>query len=416
MDDPTDGNIPNPVPLTYSYLIEVKDNVIFYKDDSKDYHIDSFNIIKEYSDGSSEQIELNVHNITDFDSSSLGNKTLKIDIDDFSFTQNIDIIENRVDYIETEDGITITAFTLTTPQMVVPRTINGKVVTKLDWPCFYEDQTIVNVSLPEGLIEIGQGVFESSTIESIIIPDSVTKLNVGSFAGSKLKILHLGNSLEEIPLGAFNNCLLENLIIPDNIKSIGVNAFSKNSISTIEFGNGLEIISDGSFQFNKIEEVNLPNGVRSIGTNSFSSNNLNKIVIPDTISTIEESAFLANGFDIDVTIPDDFNTSNNLILIFGIEPVTVNSVSKPILFDEEAQIQFKKWAEEKQATVINYRYSRLTVNPYELELTIYTRARENYLYIIQRNNSVYEYSEYLNDSIVSKLTSESLIEVILSSI
>lgn len=84
-----------------------------------------------------------------------------------------------------------------------------------------------NVSIPEGVKQIGAGCFEGNTkLKSITIPQTVKKISEDAFNGCiKLSNVELPNMLESIEDRAFKDTSLKSVIIPDSVKEIGLGAF-----------------------------------------------------------------------------------------------------------------------------------------------------------------------------------------------
>lgn len=70
------------------------------------------------------------------------------------------------------------------------------------------NKSVANVGIPEGVTEIGDGVFRNFTsLKSVIIPASVTKIGEGAFKGCKsLKSVVISASITEIGMSAFLDC------------------------------------------------------------------------------------------------------------------------------------------------------------------------------------------------------------------
>ncbi len=91
------------------------------------------------------------------------------------------------------------------------------------------DESIKDVTLPNGLVHIGGGAFSRTKIEKITIPKSV--VSIGDYAFGDLKNI-------------------EKIVIPDNVKTIGKNAFSGcKNLRYIKLPKKLKSITEDSFSF-----------------------------------------------------------------------------------------------------------------------------------------------------------------------
>lgn len=84
-------------------------------------------------------------------------------------------------YVEKDDGsVSITDYTGKEAAVVVPSVISGKPVTALSAMAFTSTGSYTTVTLPDGLVSIGDFCFlGNQTIEMLVIPASVTEIGTG---------------------------------------------------------------------------------------------------------------------------------------------------------------------------------------------------------------------------------------------
>lgn len=91
---------------------------------------------------------------------------------------------------------------------------------------------IQEITLPEGLEEIGSKAFLSHRIRNLWIPASVKKIGSQAFANNKkfrtLRQIYLEEGVEEIGNNAFKSALVEELYIPKSLKKLDSTAFNDN--------------------------------------------------------------------------------------------------------------------------------------------------------------------------------------------
>lgn len=91
------------------------------------------------------------------------------------------------------------------------------------------DESIKQITLPNGLLSIGGGAFGGTKIKNVTIPDSV--VSIGNYAFGDMKNI-------------------KKLVIPDNVKKIGKNAFSGcKNLRYIKLPKDLKSITEDSFSF-----------------------------------------------------------------------------------------------------------------------------------------------------------------------
>ncbi len=129
------------------------------------------------------------------------------------------------------------------------------------------------VSIPDSVEEIGEGVFAGSGISAITLPSSLTEVGAQAFKGcKKLTRVVLPEGCTAIGANAFTDCpMLESINIVDCTKmtSIGDYAFKGCSKLVAELPASLEKIGIDAFRGTSIKTAFISNKVTSIGANAF---------------------------------------------------------------------------------------------------------------------------------------------------
>ena len=183
-------------------------------------------------------------------------------------------------------------------EMVMPVTLGGATVTRVDYGAFQYKKEITKMTLPWCIRTIGGEAFQycsaltainipngvttidsyafrgCSSLAKVDLPDTVTSIGTQAFAYcSNLEALQLSAQLTSIPNYAFHSCFkLKKIEIPANVKTIGDNAF---------------------FSCNAAASLSLPAGLTTIGWQAFHQcSSLTLLSIPSGTSSIDESAFV----------------------------------------------------------------------------------------------------------------------------
>ena len=135
----------------------------------------------------------------------------------------------------------------------------GKGITRIGDNAFelYDDTGTLTVTLPEGLVSIGDGAFEYGNMTSITFPSSLREIGANAFSGASwLSSVYLNDGLETLGDSAFygawngigNNTSLTSVRIPSSLKNWGRNTFSGHSnLSSITLEPGLTMVGENAF-------------------------------------------------------------------------------------------------------------------------------------------------------------------------
>jgi len=152
-------------------------------------------------------------------------------------------------------GVRITRFTRNRSEVRIPSQIRGESVIEIGHSAFSEGLWVrlTSVTIPDGVVSIGDEAFAGNRLVTITIPDSVTSIGRNAFARNQLT----------------------NVTIPDSVTSIGGHAFASNRLTS----------------------VIIPDSVTSIGEMVFALNlNLAYVTIPDSLANINSEVFLGTPF------------------------------------------------------------------------------------------------------------------------
>ena len=100
-------------------------------------------------------------------------------------------------------------------------------VTHIGDYAFCSCANLASVTIPEGVMSIGEIAFSDTGLTTVEIPASVTSIEVGVFAGcSALTSVTIPNGVTSIGNGAFTQSGLTSINIPATVTSIGNSAFA----------------------------------------------------------------------------------------------------------------------------------------------------------------------------------------------
>jgi multidrug efflux pump subunit AcrA (membrane-fusion protein) len=152
-----------------------------------------------------------------------------------------------------DDGvITITGYTGTSTDVVIPASINGKPVTSIGDMAF-EDNQLTGVTIPNSVTSIGDMAFEDNQLTSVTIGSSVTSIGMRAFGNNPLVSVIIPGSVTVIDSRAFAGYgPLTSITIGADV-TLEDSAFS-GDFKTVYDGNGKQAgtyTSDDSYQWTK---------------------------------------------------------------------------------------------------------------------------------------------------------------------
>ncbi|MBU5489584.1 leucine-rich repeat domain-containing protein [Butyricicoccus intestinisimiae] len=248
---------------------------------------------------------------------------------------------NGFEYTVTGDEATITGYTGSAKNIVIPSELGGKPVTAIGEKAFEGYKNIVNIYIPKTIKAIGEDAFQNATSNlirficyegtenewaNIAIQKGNEELNpreacfrlyecnlsgdmvyqasddaatLVRYFGSDSKVdipAELGGKpVTEIGDNAFAYYRsLTEVTIPKSVTSIGDGAFdSCSSLTEATISEGVTSIREFAFAYcSSLTEVTIPEGVTSIGVGAFQGcNNLTEVTIPKSVTSIGDRAF-----------------------------------------------------------------------------------------------------------------------------
>lgn len=185
---------------------------------------------------------------------------------------------------------------------------------------FIYNKNLVNVTLPDGLLYIGDGAFSGcDSLSSITLPTCLAYIGDGAFCGCKLSEITLPLGLTHIGYGAFKSMQIKNVISKSpyfnynngcliDLHARSVIAFLSDKES-VEVPTGITHIGDEAFYDCKnLINLILPDEIKSIGKGSFCCCvNLNTIKLPANLTHIGNDAFSSCDSLSDISLPDSLS-------------------------------------------------------------------------------------------------------------
>lgn len=178
----------------------------------------------------------------------------------FIFTLSIKCYSNSSDFTYTLDSnnlATLTSYKGTSSSITIPSTIDGYTVTKIANHAFNENRnstngsTLVNVTISEGIVNIGDFAFAGCTnLEKIILPETLSSLGDQTFLGcSSLNSINIPSNLKQLRTFVFQETGFTEFTIPEHFESIGASVFRIcTKLKTVKVFSKNLVYSEGVFE------------------------------------------------------------------------------------------------------------------------------------------------------------------------
>jgi hypothetical protein len=239
-------------------------------------------------------------------------------------------VEAQLNYTTINGTVTITGYTGTGIEVIIPDTIACLPVTRIGDRAF-QYTALKSIAISDSVRTIGDNAFYVSQLTNVIVGNGVTTIGTNAFAHSYwLVSVSLGSGVASIGNTAFVGCFnLATINFPDSLTNIGVDAFYNCAMTGVRIPRGVTAM-DSAFRYCFcLTNLTIAEGVNNIGDSSFyECRNLASITIPDSLTYIgAESFFLCTNLTT-VTIPNGVTTIGQNA--FGLSGLVSASIGRSV--------------------------------------------------------------------------------------
>ena len=169
-------------------------------------------------------------------------------------------------------------------------------VTSIGFGAFYGTTVLEEISVPYGIVSIGDRAFSCCTkLSHVDLPGSLEVIGEYAFEVDRaLTEITIPDSVNRIKKGAFCRCSgLTGITVPDSVTSLGTYAFEYcEALTSAVLPCGLTSIPNNLFTgCRKLASVNIPENVTVIGECAFDYSALTSVTFPDGLTEIKAMAF-----------------------------------------------------------------------------------------------------------------------------
>lgn len=152
---------------------------------------------------------------------------------------------------------------------------------------FYQCSALTDITLHEGLEELGNCCLSDIGAAELTIPSTIRKCDSFCHGYRYLRKVIFADGIENIPYHCLKGTAIQEVVLPDSVKTISGDAFNQcKQLSTVNLPEGLETINPNAFSnTTKLEEITIPSTLKSARA-AFHSSGLKKVVFADGIETV----------------------------------------------------------------------------------------------------------------------------------
>ena len=192
----------------------------------------------------------------------------------------------------------------------IPSQIDGNPVKSIGSAAFYDNDDIISVIVPEGVVSIGDAAFQLCL---------------------KMANISLPSTLNSIGEQCFQHCIeLSSIIIPDNVTVLNDSTFYDCSkLTDIQLHDNITTLGPQSFVGVPIESFIFPKNLVSIGSFAFAGTKIKNIVIPDHVKVLEMNAIDSLPEVVSIVLPSSISKMN-AYLVSGCPKLETISIPKSV--------------------------------------------------------------------------------------
>ena len=167
--------------------------------------------------------------------------------------------------------------------------------------------------IPNGVVELADGLFSGKTITSMVVPESIKHINNSLFRNCKqLESITLSNGIKSIGDYAFRDCVsLKSVVLPDSVTELGQYAFyGCSAMESIVLSNQLTKLNQYTFtSCSGLTSIEIPDSITTIDYECFwRCYSLKTVTLHENLTTLGNWAFEACSGLTTINLPDSLTT------------------------------------------------------------------------------------------------------------
>lgn len=208
------------------------------------------------------------------------------------------------DWIVGKDG-ELAEYTGSDTAVEIPDTISGRPVTVILAEVFKDNESIVSVTIPEGVTKIASSTFENcANLETVVFPSTLEEIQQNAFLGCpKLADVVLPAAVTSIGDYAFYESG-SGSFTAEGPAVYGARALEDTTFESISIGAGSDLSAEAVFSGTQAVDVTIGEGSTGLGKSAFNAAaNVRELILPDSMTVLGENALAGMSSLKKLTLP-----------------------------------------------------------------------------------------------------------------
>lgn len=225
--------------------------------------------------------------------------------------------------------ITITGYEGKLNDIVIPKKINGKVVTKISAGAFEGFSQMKSVKIPGSVKDIS-GAFRGCTgLKKVELEEGIENMDSAFYGCKSIEKIKLPKTIKSMH-SAFYNCKkLKEVNVPTKVKSLSGTFGNCSALVSIKLPNSIISLRDTFAGCSSLTDVILPEKVTDIGGAFYKCTSLKKMEVPEGVTYIGDAFDGCKSLEI-LVLP---NTLEEGFSIQGLKSIKKITMSQELLLD-----------------------------------------------------------------------------------
>ena len=222
--------------------------------------------------------------------------------------------------------ITITGYEGKLNDIVIPKKINGKVVTKISAGAFEGFSQMKSVKIPGSVKDIA-GAFQGCTgLKKVELEEGIENIDSAFYGCKSIEKIKLPKTIKSMD-SAFYNCKkLKEVNVPTKVKSLSGTFGNCSALVSIELPKSIISLKNTFSGCSSLTDITLPQKVTDIDGAFYKCTSLKKMEVPEGVTYIGDAFYGCKSLEI-LVLPNTFEEGIRIQGLKSIKKITMSHES-----------------------------------------------------------------------------------------